>query len=370
MNPERFQFICAHNCRLDPGKGILAAFSGGADSLSLLISLKAAGFAVTAAHFNHHLRAESGVDEESAARLASGLGIPFISGGADVPAVVREQKLSVEEAARQCRYRWLLDQAAALNLQAVAVGHTADDQVETVLMHLLRGSGLDGLTGMPFRQFFPQWNAQVPVVRPLLETWRYETEAICHEAGLEPVQDASNRSTRYFRNRIRLELVPLLEEYNPQAKQHVLQTSLILADEQSLLEPLKDEAWNACFDSRSGRWISLRQTALKEMPENLRKPVLRRGLLELDPSLRDVDYGITRRLSDFAVQPTRTGEVHLFNDLWADSTAGLLTLWKGRPGLRDDVPQLEDGQNRAAARNTGGIGIFRLGAGNQRRLCG
>lgn len=341
MNFETFRACCVDQCRLDPDRGVLVAFSGGADSLSLLISLKQAGFIVTAAHFNHHLRDEAGRDEQAAACLADQLGIPFVSGGADVPAVVRDQKLSVEEAARQCRYTWLLKQAEALGVQAVAIGHTADDQVETILMHLLRGSGLDGLTGMPYRQTFPQWNGAIPVVRPLLDTWREETEAICREAGLEPVQDASNLSPRFFRNRIRLELVPYLQGYNPQAKQHLWQTARILAEEQSLLQNVKDQAWTDCYDSRSGLWLSLRLTALTGLPESLRKSVLRRGLLELKPGLRDIDYDITGRLLEFTTGKTRSGEMHLFNDLWVNQSGERLTIWIGRPALRDFHPQLE-----------------------------
>lgn len=341
MNFETFRACCVNQCRLDPGRGVLAAFSGGADSLSLLISLKQAGFTVTAAHFNHHLRDEAGRDEQAAAGLAAQVGVPFVSGGADVPAVVRDQKLSVEEAARQCRYTWLLEQAQTLSLQAVAIGHTADDQVETILMHLLRGSGLDGLTGMPYRQIFPLWNDLIPVVRPLLDTWREETEAICRDAGLEPVQDASNLSPRFFRNRIRLELVPYLREYNPQAKQHLWQTARILAEEQSVLLTVKEQAWTDCYDSRSDRWLSLRLPELLELPESLRKTVLRRGLLELQPGLRDIDFDITGRLVDFSLQKTRSGEMHLFNDLWVNRSGELLTIWLGRPALRDFHPQLK-----------------------------
>jgi len=341
VNFESFYACCVEQCRLDPGKGVLAAFSGGADSLSLLISLKQTGFNVTAAHFNHHLRDEADRDEQAAADLADRLGIPFISGGADVPAVVREEKLSVEEAARQCRYTWLLEQAQILGFQAVAIGHTADDQVETILMHLLRGSGLDGLTGMPYRQVFPLWNTSIPVVRPLLDTWREETEAICRNVGLEPVQDASNISPRFFRNRIRLELVPYLREYNPQAKQHLWQTARILAEEQSLLENVKSQAWTDCYINRSEQWLSLRLTTLTELPENLRKSVLRRGLLELKPGLRDIDYEITRRLLVFSTGKTRSGEIHLFNDLWVNQFGDRLTIWIGRPALCDLYPQME-----------------------------
>ncbi len=296
---------------------------------------------VTAAHFNHHLRPEADHDASMAAEMAARLAIPFICGGTDVSALVREQKISVEEAARQARYTWLLDQACQNNAQAVAVAHTADDQVETILMHLLRGSGLDGLTGMPYRQVFPLWNAQVPVVRPLLTFWRMDTEAICEAAGIQPVMDASNQSTRYFRNRIRLELIPTLQEYNPQVKNHLLQTAHILSEEKEILEGVIHQAWQDCRIKKEGNWLSMNSPVLESLPESTRRLVLRRGLLELEPALRDIDFSRTEMLSDFVKQSTRSGETHLFGNLWTQKQGNTVYLWNGKPGLTAFQPQLD-----------------------------
>jgi tRNA(Ile)-lysidine synthase len=337
-----FKGICEMQCGLKPDLPVLVAFSGGPDSLSLLVLLRDAGFAVTAAHFNHHLRDAADADEKAAAASAKLLGVPFISGGADISSVAQIQKLSVEEAARKYRYNWLFEQARILKAQAIAVGHTADDQIETVLMHLLRGSGLDGLKGMSFRQVFPLWDVQIPLVRPLLGTWRPETEAICHQKGLSPVFDESNMSLQYYRNRIRLELIPYLEGFNPKAKLHLLQTSQILAEEFTLLEKAKGDAWKICFDHQSNRWISLKLTDLNAQPEGLRFAVLRRAMGNLDAGRRDIDFEATLKLADFIIYPSRSGIIQMPGNIWAQIHKDLVILWKGKPGLIEFFPQIDN----------------------------
>lgn len=344
MQPKDLKFILTQRCGLDLSLPVIAGFSGGADSLALIISLKDAGMRVTAAHFNHHLRPEADRDAQMAGEMAARLAIPFLCGGGDVPAMVREMKISVEEAARQARYTWLLDQAHQNGAQAVAVAHTADDQVETVLMHLLRGSGLDGLTGMPYRQIFSLWNANIPIVRPLLSFWRADTEAICQAVGIQPVMDESNLSTRYFRNRIRHELVPKLQEYNPQVKNHLLQTAQILSEEKEILEEVKEKAWQECRVRKNGNWLSFYAPMLESLPESTRRLVLRRGLLELEPALRDIDFSRTEMMSDFVIHSTRSGEAHLFGNFWAQKQGNEVYLWKGKPGLRVFHPQLDPDQ--------------------------
>jgi tRNA(Ile)-lysidine synthase len=337
-----FKEICENQCGLKTGQPVLVAFSGGADSLSLLVLLRDAGFAVTAAHFNHHLRDAADADEKAAAASAKLLGVPFISGGADISSVAQIQKLSVEEAARLYRYDWLFEQARALEAQAIAVGHTADDQIETVLMHLLRGSGLDGLKGMSFRQVYPIWNMEIPLVRPLLNAWRPETESICQQKGLFPVFDESNKSLQYYRNRIRLELIPFLEGFNTQVKLHLLQTTQILAEEFTLLEKVKGDAWKICFDRQSNRWISLKIPDLNAQPEAIRFAVLRKAMWNLDADRRDIDFEATLKLADFIVSPTRSGIIQMPGNIWAQIHNNLVILWKGKPGLIEFFPQIDD----------------------------
>lgn len=351
MIADQFLEICEIQCGLSNDRPLLVAFSGGTDSLSLLFLLRNAGFPVTAAHFNHHLRANSDLDEKAAEASARELEIPFLCGGADVSGIMREKKLSVEEAARHCRYNWLFEQARLLNAQAIAVGHTADDQVETVLMHLLRGAGLDGMRGMLYRHLLPVWDAEIPLVRPLLHAWRSETVKVCLEAGLTPVNDESNQSNLYFRNRIRMELIPYLQGFNPKVKPHILQTTRILAEEESILEKVKSEAWDNCFSRRSDKWISLDLVGLVSLSEGLRRAVLRKAMWELDPDRRDIDFDATLNLSDFAINPTRSRMIQLPGGIWAQVSEGYLILWIGEPGLIKFFPQIEEAKEYLLVEN-------------------
>ena len=198
------------NCGLRAGHVVLVGVSGGPDSLCLLDALYRLGFQSIAAYFNHRLRPEAEAEQDEVKRFATGLKIPFVGGSGDVARLASDQGKTIEEAAREMRYAFLFESARAYCVDAVAVGHNADDQVETVLMHLLRGSGLAGLRGMDYRTL-TQWDDRIPLVRPLLGLWRDEIMGYCAETGLQPLLDSSNLERAYLRNRIRLDLVPALE---------------------------------------------------------------------------------------------------------------------------------------------------------------
>ncbi len=158
--------------------------SGGADSLTLVDSLKSLGYSLVVAHFDHRLRADSQADTEFVREYAERNNLIFENGGGDVAGFALDHSFSIEEAARQMRYTFLFEIARKYDAQAVAVGHTADDQVETVLMHILRGAGLAGLKGMPWSGILEVFDPVIPVVRPLLGTWRTETEDWCRAGNL------------------------------------------------------------------------------------------------------------------------------------------------------------------------------------------
>ena len=215
-------------------EGVLAGVSGGPDSLALLFILarrrQALGVRLAVAYFDHGLRGPEGQEEAAfVAALATELGLPFVSGRGDVRSHARAQGLSLEEAARELRYSFLGREAVGLGLALVAVGHTADDQAETVLLHLLRGSGIDGLAGMrprspwPLGPPDPAEGRSPALLRPLLTVTRAETEAYCRELGIVPRQDPTNLLLEPLRNRIRHELLPILRRYNPRVDRALCQ---------------------------------------------------------------------------------------------------------------------------------------------------
>jgi tRNA(Ile)-lysidine synthase len=209
------------------GRGVVAAVSGGPDSVALLRALIAArppadSFPVVVAHLNHRLRgAESDADEEFVGELCAGLtatGVPALTLARtrlDVAALARAEGVNLEAAARRARYAWLAETARAAGARWVAAGHTADDQAETVLHRLLRGAGLQGLRGVAARR---ELAPGVGLVRPLLRTTRAEVIAYLQELNQPFRIDSTNSDLSRMRNRIRLELLPLLAaRYNPGA---------------------------------------------------------------------------------------------------------------------------------------------------------
>ena len=199
---------------------ILVAFSGGPDSTALLHSLCSLrddfGLELRAAHLDHGLRPDSSeADSEFAKTFAASLEVPLTTERADTNALREKQGLSVEDAARRVRYDFLSRTAAATGADCVALGHTLDDQAETVLLHTLRGTGLDGLSAMKEVSSRDIRGRTITLFRPMLSISRAEVLDYCTENRLTPRLDESNLSTRFTRNRIRLDLMPKLAEYNP-----------------------------------------------------------------------------------------------------------------------------------------------------------
>ncbi|MBK8615583.1 MAG: tRNA lysidine(34) synthetase TilS [Anaerolineales bacterium] len=223
--PENIETILRDECGLVKDRLIIVGVSGGPDSLCLMETLRLAGYSILVAHFDHQLRMESGQDARMVEKTAARLMLGCIIDGTDVRTYADQEKLSLEEAARNLRYRFMFNLARERNAQAVAVGHTADDQVETVLMHFLRGSAINGLKGMSHRSIIKSFDANIPIVRPLLNMWREETVVYCASNGLRPHYDSSNDSLNFQRNRIRHLLIPNLESYNPKFREAILRMS-------------------------------------------------------------------------------------------------------------------------------------------------
>ncbi len=315
MDIVQLRLTMQEECQLAHGAPVLAGISGGPDSLCLLDILCRLEYPVIVAHFDHGLRPDSAADAQNVQRHADKLGLECIIGSRDVAAYANSERLSIEEAARKARYRFLFDQARSKDAQAVAVAHNADDQVETVLMHLLRGSGLNGLKGMPYRCILPDWDSAIPLVRPLLGVWRTEILAYCQERGLQPLFDPTNQDTIYFRNRLRHELIPYLEGYNPRVRQVVWRMARTLAADSETLELQIEQAWSACMVRKGDDFVSLSLPRLKTLNKSLLRSVLRRAIAVLRPHLRDIDFHSIERAIDFLHTPTSTRQVDLVDNL-------------------------------------------------------
>ncbi len=302
-------------CRLDPERPVLAGISGGPDSLALLDLLHRLGIPVVVAHLNHRLRPEAEQEARRVAEIAESYGLPFVLDEQDVAGYAGKNALSIEEAARELRYRFLFDAAQEHTAQAVAVGHTADDQVETVLMHLLRGAGLSGLKGMLPRVIIPSWNSELPLVRPLLAVWREEVLTYCQTQGLQPHIDASNLDTAYFRNRLRHELIPYLEEYNPNLRRSLWRMTQILASDHQVLEEVVESAWETCILEEGQGYVALSRQEFLNLPVGTQRSLMRRAIRTLRPGLRDIGFDAIHRALEFFTLPPQTGQADLISGL-------------------------------------------------------
>jgi tRNA(Ile)-lysidine synthase len=308
--PENIETILKNECGLVKDRPIIVGVSGGPDSLCLMDTLRQAGYSIIVAHFNHQLRPESSQDARMVEKTASRLMLGYYIDGADVRAYADQEKLSLEEAARNLRYRFMFKLARERNAQAVAVGHTADDQVETILMHFLRGSALNGLKGMSHRSIIKMFDPEIPIVRPLLNTWREETVIYCAANGLRPHYDSSNDSIDFQRNRIRHLLIPNLESYNPKLREAVLRMSQSLKGDYALLMEMLETAWQETVSDVDENSIIFDFDLLSKCSIGLQRNLVKHAMQTLSPEV-DVSYSTLERAAAMFNNPTKFSRMDL-----------------------------------------------------------
>jgi tRNA(Ile)-lysidine synthase len=281
---------------------VVVGVSGGADSVCLLHVLakwrKRLGIKLHIAHLNHQLReAESEADAEYVSNLAGSLGIPSTIDRQDVAAYRVERNCSIEEAARELRYAFLARVAREVGAHRIAIGHTRDDQVETILMHILRGTGITGLCGLaPCSPIaydsqgtsLRAKRSNLLVIRPLLDITREETASYCQEHQLEPRIDSSNLSPSFFRNRLRLHLLPLLRQYNPSIDQALLRLADIAKEDNAFIEQQASELWDEVARQENNA-IYLDKKQLASLPIALQRHLLRVAVTKLVGDIRDIE---------------------------------------------------------------------------------
>jgi len=304
---------------LQRGDKVVVGVSGGPDSLTLLHALMALrgeyDLSLFVAHLNHMFRGEAAVADADFVRdTAERLGLASFIETIDVPKLAAAG-ISSEEAGRQARYDFFERIAQATAADKIAVGQNLDDQAETVLLRLLRGAGSEGLAGViPFRED--------RVIRPLLEVSRREIEAYCAAAGLVPRVDATNAQPIYLRNRIRLQLLPLLEkEYNPNVRSTLARTALLLRDESDYLAGLARRRLAECAAVRAGKTF-LPVTCLMNEHPALQRRLIRECICRICGSLRGFAFGHIEAVLEL-VAGTESGKcVHLPHGLRAEREYG------------------------------------------------
>ena len=301
-------FIQEHNL-FSAGDRLVVAVSGGGDSVCLLHILvqwrKELGVELHVAHLNHQLRgAESDSDAGYVSDLARRLDVLATIERRDVAAYRDQKGISLEEAAREVRYSFLAEVARAIGASKVVVGHTRDDHIETILMHLLRGAGTAGLCGLQPSSVLPygENSGQLKVVRPLLELSRQETLDYCQRYNLAPRSDSSNVSPSFLRNRVRLELLPVLRSYNPGIDKALLRLADIAGDDVSFIEKQASLLWKK-LASEEDDIIYLDMSQMVASPRAMQRQIFRRAVRQLRGNLKDVEADHIEAMVGFLSKP-------------------------------------------------------------------
>lgn len=312
---------------------MLAAVSGGPDSMALLDLLcllrEDLDIEIGVAHLNHGLRGRESDDDQKFVRQAARRpGLSFYTQAVDVPRLARRRGLSLETAAREARRCFLQSVAVKHGFGKIATGHTLSDQAETVLMHLIRGVGSDGLGGIPAQ------NGKF--IRPLLRMSRREVMEHLARRGVAYRTDSTNLKPDAFRNRVRLELLPLLAKYNPKIEESLARTAEALAGDRELLAQVSDEAAERCVKAAKSI-LSIDLDILKGYNKGLKRNIIRWCCQRLLGPGRTPDFESTERALRLA-EAGRVGQrTSLVGDLWAQRGYGRLLITEGLAGGPDRV---------------------------------
>ena len=277
---------------LSSGTKLIVAVSGGPDSLTLLYALQQLSndfdLSLHAAHLNHGFRgAAADSDEIFVNEVCKKIGVQLSCQQSDVFAYKKAHQLSMEQAARDVRYAFLTKTAVEQGANIVALGHTFDDQAETVLMHIVRGTGLTGLRGMQRMSKRSCYGTEIGLFRPLLETSRKDTLLYCTALQLLPREDETNYSTEFNRNRIRHDLIPYLENYNPAIKEALVRLSLGAQKDLQYLESNVNDIWNQIAEIVDSR-VTINRGMFLWLEPAIQTHLLRRALCITKGSVEDI----------------------------------------------------------------------------------
>lgn len=277
---------------LSKGNRVVIGVSGGPDSVALLHLLYLLrdeyDLSLHIAHLNHRLRGKASDEEESFVRdLSKDLGLPITIKNVDIRRACKNSGLSIEVQARKERYSFFKEVAISIGAEKIALGHQADDVVETVIMDLLRGSGLQGLIGIPPTRRLVE---DLWVIRPLIRVHKEEIEGYLRSKGFRYFIDPSNTRPINLRNRIRLRLIPLLEEYNPNIRRTILRSADIWFRDENYLRRLTHDALQRITIERENGRIAIDLDGLNREDEALRYRILREAILWMRGNLEGFTF--------------------------------------------------------------------------------
>ncbi len=320
---EKIRTVLQNKCLIASDQLLIVGVSGGPDSLCLLDVLVHLDYNIIIAHFDHCLRSESRAEAQAVKKTAEDMGIPFLLGQKNVVRYAETHRLSVEEASRVARYEFIFQQAERHGVQAVAIGHNADDQVETVLMRFLRGSGLEGLMGIP--------PVRGKIIRPLIECSRAEIEEYCKENKIGYRVDSSNKEVVYFRNKIRLELLPLLsKDYNKNIKDIMLRLRSIISEVSAYLNQETELLFKEVARRESPEMVIIDLKKFTSLPLALKRRIIRKSIEVVKGNLYSISFRHNNEILKLTEYQLGEKEIYLPDNLMAKKIYNKIMIYKKR----------------------------------------
>jgi len=307
---------------------ILVGVSGGPDSvvlLKILLSFRQKyNLSIYIAHLNHMLRGrESDEDADFVKNLAQKLDLPYEVKSCNLSEIIKKKRSNLEEIAREYRYKFFSETTEKLKINKIALGHNADDQVETFLMRLIRGSGLEGLIGIP-----PVRNK---IIRPLIECNRKEIEEYCQIHQIEYRIDSSNKETIYFRNKIRLELLPLLsKEYNKNIKDIILHLQSMISEVSIYLQQKTELLFTEIVKVEGQERIIIDLTKFNTLALALKRRIIRKSIEVIKGNLYSINFSHNNEILKISEYQSGEKEVYLPDNLRAKKSYNQLIIYKKR----------------------------------------
>ncbi|MBE2220224.1 MAG: tRNA lysidine(34) synthetase TilS [Anaerolineae bacterium] len=320
---------------------LVVGVSGGPDSLALLhvLTQVVGPTRLVVAHLNHGYRETAVAEADFVQIVAREWGVVCETKTIDLTRLIQESGNSLEEAGRKARYAFFCDVAHQYETPYLVVGHHGDDQAETVLMNLLRGTGLRGLRGMLPVTAMQSGDRDYSVLRPFLSVSRQDIDEYCREFDLTPVFDESNEDISFFRNRIRQELLPLLTDYNANIRAHLCQLAALTAADVALLESLTAETWSRVVLDVDDEAIVIDRAAWNVLPLGLRRGILRQALVEKRPFLKDVTFQAIEQARLVAERPETGQRFNLPGEMFLIVDYDRLIITEDKQIVLDDWPQ-------------------------------
>lgn len=288
---EKIKSIIINNKLFKHKENVLVCVSGGSDSVFLLEALSLINdiykLNIYVAHLNHSLRGkESDADEVFVRKLALKLGIPFLRARVDIAKISRQNKMSIEQAARFARYNFFSNISKANGIKKIVLAHTKDDQVETVLMRILRGTGIKGLGAMRFLSEVKN----MLLIRPLLNIEKHQILRYLNQNRIKFRIDSSNLEKNYFRNKIRLEALPALEKLSPALKDNIIRLSDNAQKTESFLQEKLKQVYSRIVSSGRKNELKIEQVKFLKLMPIMRSELIRKVIFDLIKDINGIDY--------------------------------------------------------------------------------